>query len=125
MIKFVYKICPVYVKCVDGNIHGFAGFSYGPYIKINKSYKDDIGLLEHELTHSKQFYRSFGIWGLLYKISSYRYEYEFEAYSVQLSMAAEEDRERLADTFSGFLVDNYNLTLDREKTKQLLLDSLK
>lgn len=126
MLKFVFKIFPVWVRYVDpekDNIGGFAGRCYGPYIKIKKSYRDDNGLLEHELTHSRQVYRSCFLMGLCYLISSkFRYNAELEAYAVQLSYAEDKDRDRLAGLFAGFIADKYNLKVNRDKTKQELLN---
>lgn len=110
MLKFVYKICPVIVMYVDEGVKGFAGYSYGPLVKIKKSYKDDVGLLEHELTHSRQFYRYLGTWGLFYLSAKFRYKFEFEAYKVQLSFAGEGERDRLADKFAVFICTKYGLS---------------
>lgn len=124
MLKFVYKICPVIVKYVDTPPKGFAGYSYGWLVEIKKSHKDDAGLLAHELTHSRQFYRTLGFWGLLYKSKKRRYKYELEAYRVQLSFAVGDERVRLADKFAGFMIDNYDLNIDRAATKAALLKGL-
>ena len=124
MLRFVYKVLPVWVRYVgEGQVKsGFAGYCYGPYVKILESYKDDIGLVEHELTHSRQVYRTFFLMGLIYMMSSkYRYKCELEAYAVQLSYAEEKDRDRLARLFAGFMANKYNLDVDREETRQDLL----
>lgn len=124
-VKWVYKVCPVIVAYVDGGTKGFAGISYGPFVKILNERKGDTGLLEHELTHSRQFYRSAGIIGLMYKFSKKRrYKYEMEAYTVQLSYAAVEDRFRLANKFAGFIADRYGLSVDRDKTARELIHRL-
>jgi len=35
---------------------GFAGVTYGPWVRILPQYRDDAGLLAHELEHVKQFW---------------------------------------------------------------------
>lgn len=118
-LKLVYKICPVLVKYTDTKTKGFAGMSYGVFIKIQKSYKDDIGLLEHELTHSRQFYRTLGISAILYQFKTWRYEYELKAYRVQLKYAHNKDW--AAGKFAGFIANRYNIAVDVAKVKEELL----
>ena len=48
---------------------------------IEDTRKEDKGLLEHGLVHSKQFYRTIGTWGLLNCFKKYRYNFELEAYT--------------------------------------------
>ena len=117
-IKFVYAIFPVLVRYV-AEIKDHAGFSYGPYIKIKDSYKNDIGLLNHELTHSRQFYRTIGLWWILYRFAGFRYGYEVEAYRVQLSYVADDMREQAIERFVGFIANKYSLSVD---TSQIYKD---
>ena len=42
----------IYSKSVRG---GFAGMSYGPIVLIDPSYRDDVGLHQHEYSHSLQW----------------------------------------------------------------------
>lgn len=44
--------------------NGFGGTAQGPLIKLLTKYKDDVGLIEHEKTHVRQWYAVLGI-GLL------------------------------------------------------------
>lgn len=115
-LKFVYGIFPVLVRYVD-DLPDFAGFSYGPYVTIEKAYRSDRGLLAHELTHSRQFYRTLGLWWILYRFASLRYKYELEAYAVQLGYCDQS----AADRFAGFIANRYNLTVDLADTKQDIL----
>jgi hypothetical protein len=83
-----------------------AGTTYGPFVFIRPQYKNDIGLLEHELVHVNQFWRTLGLMELLYEFSAkYRFKYEVEAYKKQLNYYPD-DRTRL---FAQFLVDRYGL----------------
>lgn len=122
-LALVYKICPVLIRYVDTGTRGYAGVCcFGVYIKIKKSYKDDAGLLAHELTHTRQFYRTLGVSLPLYQfVAKFRYKYEVEAYKVQLALAPDADRERLAIKFAHFIGKKYKLTIDEEATKNLLL----
>lgn len=88
----------------------FLGVTFGPFIFIRPKGKDDNGILQHELTHVKQFWRNplFGLW---YQFSKKdRLKYEAEAYKVQLKCYPD-DR---TNVFAQLLVSNYNLgiTLD-------------
>ena len=70
----------------------FGGYCYTPTIPmfgtcrivIRPKYKDDVGLLNHELVHMEQYNRNF-FHGILYNLSkSYRYKAELEAYTEQI-----------------------------------------
>lgn len=98
------KLAPVfYVNKVPGNQK--AGRCYGFFILIDKRYKDDIGLHQHEYLHSLIFYIisaalivlgmaahidpqllpfSFLAFFLLNLISDYRYHHEVACYKHQM-----------------------------------------
>lgn len=71
---------------------GFAGrceYPLNPFgkctIKIRPKYKNDKGLLEHELTHVKQWEKLNFIHVILYELNEeYRYRCELEAYKAQI-----------------------------------------
>lgn len=48
---------------------GFAATTRGPLIFIRPEYRQDIGLLEHERVHVRQWLRTIGLHSLLYAIS--------------------------------------------------------
>lgn len=97
----------------------FAGYTRGPVIFIRPEYKNDKGLLEHEKVHVKQFWRTFGLHGLIYRISkSYRLKCELEAYSVQLNYSP-----NAADTFARFIAEKYDLDITQAEAKEALLIS--
>lgn len=59
-------------------------FSNKCYIKILSKYKNDTGLLKHELKHVEQFYREW-FYNIRYKFSkTFRYRMELEAYTEQI-----------------------------------------
>ena len=49
--KRIFGFIPVPVFYVESVRDGFAGVSYGPFIRIAKKYREDVGLLNHELHH--------------------------------------------------------------------------
>lgn len=52
------------VRYTDELAKGFGGLSQGPIIKLLSKYRDDVGLLEHEKMHVRQWYSVLAI-GLL------------------------------------------------------------
>jgi hypothetical protein len=91
----------------------FAGITFGPFVFIKPSYKADEGLLQHELTHVKQFWHNplFGLW---YQFSKKdRLKYEAEAYKVQMKFCPV-DRTEL---FASFLVKNYKLNITMDEAR--------
>ncbi|SCU92159.1 conserved hypothetical protein [Cupriavidus necator] len=62
---------------------GFDGFTPGPLILLRPGASQ--ALIEHEKVHVRQFWRSWGLMGVLYLASRrWRLRYEVEAYRVQL-----------------------------------------
>lgn len=99
-----------------------AGCSMGPFICIRPKYKDDIGLLEHEKVHRKQFFSSFGLFPLFYSFSEkYRFNAEVEAYREQLKHYDESRYNNLVTKFANFIVERYNLSnVTVEQAKEAL-----
>lgn len=95
-----------------------AGCARGPFIFIRPEYKSDIGLLEHERVHAKQWYRTVGLHSFLYLFSKqYRLKSEVEAYREQLKYSPRE-----ADLYALFISTEYNINIDKDEAKKLLLD---
>ena len=118
-IKLAYFF-PVPVFYVSRLGDGFAGKSFGFFILIKKLYKNDIGLLKHELMHCKQFYRTLGIHAFLYKFSRpYRYQCELEAYKEQLRYSDQQSKSLIK--FATFLATKYDLPITIEDAKKDLL----
>jgi hypothetical protein len=88
----------------------FAAETYGPFIFVRPSYSLDVGLIEHEKTHVKQFWKN-PLFGLFYMFSKKsRFAYEAEAYRTQLKYNP--GREEL---YASFLVKNYNLGITQDQ----------
>ena len=97
----------------------FSAYTIGFIILVRPDYKDDIGLIEHEKIHVKQFWRTLGLNGLFYFFSKKkRLEYEVEAYRKQLEYA--EERSTSKKLFAYYLVANYKLDITKEEAARLL-----
>jgi len=86
-LKFVYYILPtIIIPIKSWNGKNLNAVELGNVILIAENEMDDRnGLLTHELTHAKQFYRTFGLAWILSKVSKkYRLKYEIEAYVEQI-----------------------------------------
>lgn len=134
-----------FVKYAENLTEGFGGIAKGPVIKILQKYKGDVGLIEHEKTHVRQWYAllaiglllctlltllvSTALWpfyGLalfshqvLYKfVRSYRRWCEVKAYRKQIETGGYTSNE-FAVTM---LVDKYDLGLSVDKARVLLFN---
>jgi hypothetical protein len=90
---------------------GFSGATYcTPFIFIRPERKGDVGLLEHEKTHVKQFWKNplMFLWYVFSKKA--RYAYELEAYRVQMKYSPER-----VYGFASTLATKYGLNLPIEK----------
>lgn len=134
-----------WIKYNEQVAKGFGGTTQGPVIKILPKYKDDIGLLEHEKTHVRQWYFwlavglllgtmltllvSPSLWPLfglapflhqlLYKfVRPYRCWCEVQAYRKQIAVGG-----YLSNDFAvAALVEKYDLKLSADKARSLLFD---
>ena len=130
------------LKYSDDLPEGFGGTTQGPVIKIRPKYKGDMGLLEHEKTHVRQWYALTGlglvltvllmlIWpafwpagavgpfihSLLYKnVQPYRQWCEVQAYREQLAMGGYTN----SDFAVTALIGKYGLSLDTQEANALL-----
>ena len=94
---------------------GFAASTYGPFIFIRPTKKGDEGLLAHEKTHVKQFWKN-PFFGLFYLFSKKaRFKYEAEAYRVQLAYYPE----RL-ETLATILATKYKLNITVDEARAAL-----
>lgn len=88
-----------------------AACTRGPVILIRPSYKGDLGLLEHERVHVRQWWRTCGLHSVMYAFSKkYRYQAEIEAYREQLKFSPEE-----LLTFAVFIYNKYGLNVKLEQ----------
>lgn len=121
-LEFVYGLLPVLVHFTDNIKDGFGGMAYGPYVKLRLKYREDEGLLQHELTHAKQWYRTIGTHGIWYLLfERYRLQSEIEAYAVQAMQPmnwASDPTDWMADA----ILAKYNIT---SYTKEYVVAELK
>jgi len=93
----------------------------GFFIFIRPEFKNNIGLLEHEKYHRKQFIKTFGLSSILYKFSkSYRLKSEIKAYKVQLSYNKPEEIEAKRKLYAKYISEDYNLNIMFGKVYELL-----
>ena len=120
MIKFVYKIFPAIVIYNDKLVpKEFGGYTRLFAIFLRNKYKTDEGLLQHELTHVKQFYRIPFLHSYLYKFSKkYRLKCEIEAYKVQLSYYL--DKEKNIKWMSNAIAAKYKLNVSQNEIENML-----
>lgn len=94
----------------------FAACNYGPITLIRPGQRNNAGLHAHEATHERQFYRTFGLMGILYLLSrKHRQRYEVEAYREQLKFAPSN-----LDYYANSLATKYNLDITVEEARRLL-----
>ena len=106
-------------KMPDANTGGYAR---AWLIRIRPRYKDDKGMMEHELLHVGYWWK-YGIIGrLLYKFSKrWRLNEEVACYREQLKHApASLDPERYRDMYAGFIADDYGLDVSKGDVLKIL-----
>ena len=108
-IKFAWFL-PVLVFYTENIKSNFAGLAAGPFIFIKEKYREDKGLLRHEIKHSKQFYITLGIGSLLYKFNAkVRYLAEVGCYKEQLKFSPDSKKKRHAEIYADFIINRYGL----------------
>lgn len=86
---------------------GRAGCAYFFVALVRPEYRDDTGLIAHELVHVRQFWHLPFIHGILYRFwPSYRYRCELEAYREQLRHSP-----HAALIFARYLAETYDLPI--------------
>lgn len=102
---------------------GFAGTAKFWFVKIRPEYKEDVGLLEHEKEHVRQFYKFSLFHCLAYgRLDRYTLWCEVRAYRKQLRYPpATQGQERYRDLYAGYLSAKYGLDLSKEEAKELLM----
>lgn len=88
----------------------FGGFTVGPFMWIKEKYKNDVGLLEHEKYHAKQFWKLPFLGMVLYGLSQrWRYKEEITAYKIQLSYVPNHMKDSRRRKFAEFISTRYKL----------------
>lgn len=89
-------------------------------IFIHPDYRHDKGLLEHEKVHRKQWLRTIGLHGLLYRfVPEYRLAAEIEAFREQAKHYPDDRMPRFAE----LIASNYKLKITAENALKLLRES--
>lgn len=108
---------------VDSLPLSMAGCAIGPLVLIRTKRWDDASLLAHELVHVRQWYRTFGLFPLLYLLSDrYRLRVEIEAYRVQLALKPAGEREAFLDSAAWTLARRYYIDGANASTIAALLE---
>lgn len=95
---------------------GFAAITLGPFIFIRPTRKGDVGLVEHEKVHVKQFWKSCGLFWVFYLLSKKaRFKYEVEAYKVQAVYNPEK-----IEMYADALATKYKIGVTKEEALQAL-----
>lgn len=116
-LRFIYKVIPIPVLFIDKLVR-LSGKSYGMFVAIKKEHKDNVPLLEHEITHCRQFYRTLGLHGIFYWASdNYRLKSEIEAYCVTIKESGY-SRSREYQWIIASISKNYNLNINIETIKE-------
>ncbi|CAG8864061.1 hypothetical protein [Pseudomonas fluorescens] len=133
------------LKYSDDLPEGFGATTQGPFVKVRPKYQDDVGLIEHEKTHVRQWYALMGLglviigalmvlawpafWPagavapflhpLLYKfVRPYRRWCEVGAYRKQVEVGGYVSTEFAVTA----LAEKYDLDLDPRKASELLTE---
>lgn len=101
----------------DSLPEGVGGQAKAWFVKILPKYKEDKGILAHELVHVRQFWtKGLLVHMLRYTYSkNYRLQCEIEAYKVQLTYNPEN-----FDFFALRITQMYGLTITEGEVKLLL-----
>jgi len=95
----------------------FSGYTILCFALVRPEFKYDVGLVEHEKTHVKQFWKLPFIHGILYRFSKkYRLSCEVEAYREQSKHYDAPNIKALATR----LVEDYGLDLGIQDAIELL-----
>lgn len=93
----------------------------GPFIFVRPEHKGDKGLIEHEKVHRKQFFRTFGLHGLLYLfVPEYRLAAELEAFAEQAKHYPDDRTLK----FAHLIASNYGLKITVAFAHAALLEEL-
>jgi len=109
------------LRYTDDMAANTGGYAKAWFIRIRPKYKDDKGILYHELCHVKQFWK-LGIFhlGLYTWNQAYRLKCEVEAYKEQLKFPpAIYNYEYYRDMYAGFICDNYGLDISKGEVLKL------
>ena len=86
-VKHVYKVCPAFIIYTDVYLDsGSCGAARGIIVLINPKSRDDQTVIDHELIHIQQSYRSlFTDWIFCWLDKEHLAKRECEAYAIQIN----------------------------------------
>lgn len=118
-IRWAFRHLPAFLFYSD-LLKRNGGVTFGPLILLKKKYRGDAsaaatGLIEHELTHARQFYRTCGLNGPRYLFARWRLAYEVEAYKAELRYAPD-----AAAAFARCIANRYRLDITESEALKLL-----
>lgn len=96
----------------------FDALTIGWIILIRPHCIDDACLIAHEKVHVKQFWRTWGLFPLLYPIWEYRIEFESEAFAEQVKCGAS------LDWAAEKLARDYDLDISVEQAKRIIYERI-
>lgn len=110
-MKFFFKYyIPILFIPKKGNILGFEAYNFGFIIICNSDFQNDLSIVNHELKHSEQFFKSFGAHIFLYYFSKkYRYKAELAAYKVSVQYGM------IIENAATMLINCYNVNISKEQ----------
>lgn len=119
-MKTVYKFIPVPVFYTNWFIpNRYGAISLGFFVLIRPEYKGNTALLEHELQHCRQFWRTLWVHAPLYFLSKrYRLYAECDAYAVQIKYGGS------YDWAIQMLTNYYNLNISEREARAHLDERL-
>jgi len=129
---FVYGIFPVFISYTeDMNLPWQAGYASGPRVYLLPHYRNDVGMLAHEIQHARQWYKSVGTHGIIKSLSdNYKLAIEVEAYAVQYLSYGRVDRsiEHMVDNapmgkvplYAMWISTHYGLKIDAVSAQVML-----
>lgn len=94
-----------------------AGLTIGPVCLIQKRYREDAGLLEHELEHARQFWVTFGLHLIFYPLSRH---YRLWAESVAFAKQVKPDRSDLDVMAERLARASYRLGITRGEARRFI-----
>jgi len=110
------------LKYTDEMPANAGGYAKAWFVRVRPKYKDDKGILFHELYHVGRWWK-YGLIGLLlYKFTQkWRLNEEVGAYREQLKYApATSNPGYYRDMYAGFIADNYGLDVSKGEVLKLL-----
>ncbi len=118
-IRWVFKCLPAFIAYSE-RLKRNGGVTFGPLVLLKKRYEGDTsaaaaGLIAHELTHVRQFYRTCGLNGPRYLFARWRLAYEVEAYRAELRHEPD-----AASVFAHCLANRYGLGITESEALKLL-----